>query len=69
VKEVEHEEKADGSEERPVRQGQDDEITTVLPEKQLVDEVIAVGEVIPPDAELAMTDKDTAAGEIASDIA
>ncbi|MCI10814.1 hypothetical protein A2U01_0031909 [Trifolium medium] len=43
VKEVEHEEKADG--------------------------IRAVGEVIPPDAELAITDKDTVAGEIASDIA
>ncbi|MCI11837.1 hypothetical protein A2U01_0032939, partial [Trifolium medium] len=69
VKEAEHEEQAAGSEERPVRQGQDAEITTVLPVKQLVDEVRVVGEVIPPDAGLAMTDKDTDVGEIASDIA
>ncbi|MCI33972.1 hypothetical protein A2U01_0055190, partial [Trifolium medium] len=61
------------SEERPVRQGQDDEITTVLPVKQLVDEGQVSKEVdqevIPSDVGLAMTDKDTAAEENASHIA
>ncbi|MCI52368.1 hypothetical protein A2U01_0073612, partial [Trifolium medium] len=71
VKEVEHEEKAARSEERSIRQGQNVEITTVLPEKQtqVVGEGQVVQEVIPPDAGLPMTDKDTASGEIASDIA
>ncbi|MCI34065.1 hypothetical protein A2U01_0055283, partial [Trifolium medium] len=66
-KEVEHEETVAENEDRPVRQGQDEEMTTVLPEEQLVDEV--AGEVPPPDDGLAMTDKDAAAGENASQIA
>ncbi|MCI38174.1 hypothetical protein A2U01_0059402, partial [Trifolium medium] len=68
-KEVEPEETVAENEDRPVRQGQNAEITTVLPEKQLVDEVRVAREVPPPDAGLAMTNKDAAAEGNASRIA